>query len=338
MFSRLSDDPDAAKALSEGPWATFEEDLGAKFDDFVFTYGLIAKPSITKGALLNELRVRWGSTNGQTAWSATKILDDMKRLLPPFLALASADPVPTNAAGPSLPQGLRRQIERLRRMPIPSSVYPYAVRVVQDVLDEHLLPKDAERDLLLVESFLVRRSFAGLEPTGLHTVFKTLWDEAGGSPTKLIQAIERRKTVRFPTDDEFADDIRQRPIYGGRLVPYILRAYDESLAGDDPPGTTALTIDHVLPQRPASGWNVTKADHARLVDTWANLVPLSNAGNASKGNQTWSTVHERLKTETMWKTTKVLAIATSTWGPTEIESRAEKLVEWARARWPRSGG
>jgi hypothetical protein len=39
-------------------------------------------------------------------------------------------------------------------------------------------------------------------------------------------------------------------------------------------------------------WGMTLRDMM-----WANLVPLSGPGNASKGNLTWDKVRERLKTE-----------------------------------------
>lgn len=337
VFSRLAKNPEEAQALADGPWATFEKALRTKFDDYVFTYGLIAKPSSTKGSLLGDLRERWGPKDKAPAWTAHRILDDMERTVPPFLALTAPEIVPpATPAGPKLAPSLRVQIERLRRMPIPSSVYPYAVMVVQSAIDEKLGPKDAERDLLLVESFLVRRAFAGLEPTGLHAVFKSMWHDAGGSPVKLVSSIERRKTIRFPTDDEFADYIRQRPVFGMRLLPHVLRSYEEAIPGDDVPAGIPMTADHVLPQRPGAGWAVSKTDHARLANTWANLVPLSGPGNASKGNLSWDKVRERLKTETMWKTPKRLAQEYATWGPTEIEKRAEELVSWALARWPRT--
>jgi hypothetical protein len=335
VFSRLSKDPEAAQALADGPWANFEGDLGGRFDDYIFTYGLISKPSITKGSLLGELRGRWGAGNGKAQWTAAQILQDMNRLVPAFLSVASPDPLPATAASNKLAPPLRGQVERLRRMPIPSSVYPYAAMVVQSVLDGALAVKDAERDLLLVESFLVRRAFAGLEPTGLHAVFKSMWQEAGGSPSKLVDAIDKRKTIRFPSDDEFADNIRRRGVYGMRLLPYVLRAYDESLPGDNPKSGSSLTIDHVMPQKPGAGWSVAKLDHARVVDTWGNLVPLSGPGNSSKNAQPWGKVYQRLKTESQWKTTKALAISTSTWGPVEIEARAEELAKWALGRWPR---
>ena len=120
------------------------------------------------------------------------------------------------------------------------------------------------------------------------------------------------------------------------MLPYVLAQYEASLPGDPVPETTQLTIDHVMPQTLGAKWEgVSKSDHDRLKDTWANLIPLSGPRNSSKGNQHWSAVSGRLGRESIWKTPRRLAHDYPTWDVESIEKRAKVLAAWAVGRWPR---
>lgn len=334
VFERLSDDPAAAEALANGAWRKFEDELGDTLEDFVFTYGLIKRPTTTKGRLLQELREVWSKPATLTAKA---ILDDMARYVQPFLLVAQRDSTKAlPALSRSLPKATRAQAERLRMMPIPASVYPFATMAVKAVADGTLADAEAAKSLRLVESFLIRRAFAGLEPTGLHVVFKSAWGATSGNAAKLVKAIEDRQTVSFPDDKDFEKAIRTRPVYTMRLMPYVLRAYEASLKGDQIPASSSLSIDHVMPQSLKAGWTrITPAQHSKLKDTWANLVPLTTPQNSSKNNLPWAKVRNGLLAESIWKTPRGLAQKYKTWGPTEIGERADLLVAWANKTWPR---
>lgn len=331
VFERLADDPTAAEALANGGWQQFETDLGETIEDFVFTYGLIQNSGTTKGDLLRDLRVCWDNL------AADEILADMRAFVPAFMAVAAGPMAQPLAPIDRLGKPLRDQTDRLRAMPIPSSVYPFATMVVKSASEGTLTEGEGQKTLKLVESFLVRRAFNGLEPTGLHALFRTAWDKTKGQASGLEKEIAARTTIAFPEDVDFAKDIQERGVYRMKLMPFVLRTYEANLRGDAVPLTFDLTIDHVMPQTLGTGWpGVSREDHDRLKHTWANLVPLTRLINSAKGNLPWAVIRSGLQKESIWKTPRVLAVDYVNWEIQDLEDRRDKLVAWALKQWPRT--
>ena len=331
VFERLSHDPTAAEALANGGWQEFESILGDTVEEFVFAYGLIKNSATTKGDLLRDLRVCW---DGLTA---DAILADMRAFVPAFLAVAGKPMTAQVAPVDRLSKPLRDQSDRLRAMPVPSSVFPFATMVIKSASDGQLAESDAQQTLKLIETFLVRRAFNGLEPTGLHALFRTAWEKTKGKAATLDSEIAARKTIAFPDDVDFAHDIQERSIYKMKLTPYILRTYESKLRGDAVPLSFDLTIDHVMPQNLGTGWpGVSKDDHERVKHTWANLVPLTRLINSAKGNLPWTVIKAGLQRESIWKTPRVLAAHYAGWDIADLEDRRDKLVMWALKEWPRN--
>jgi hypothetical protein len=97
-----------------------------------------------------------------------------------------------------------------------------------------------------------------------------------------------------------------------------------------------FTVDHVMPQKLTPGWavKISLTDHEKWVDTWANLVPLTLAANASKGQKDWSESKSVLEANSIYKTTNNLYHRYGDWTVVEIQNRAEELSNWAITRWP----
>ena len=76
-------------------------------------------------------------------------------------------------------------------------------------------------------------------------------------------------------------------------------------------------------------------EHAELVHTWANIVPLSLKANIEKGRKDWTACAQFFKTETIYKTTKRLAEESEDWTPETLRARADLLSKWALERWPK---
>jgi hypothetical protein len=231
-------------------------------------------------------------------------------------------------------------VARLRRYQLPDVALPFVIRVLREAELGSIPVTDAVKSLEAVETFLVRRAIKGVEPTGLHAVFKTLWSETkGGQASEFLGAIKKRATVDFPSDEDFAKAVREGPLYRRRnIAPYVL--YELELAerkksGDDDDIIPILTIDHVMPQQPDSSWTgISDRDHRALVDTWANLVPLRREENSKKGNTAWKEIRDYLLVDPDFLTTRRLAHNHADWTPALIRSRAESLATWAVNRWP----
>ena len=139
-------------------------------------------------------------------------------------------------------------------MPAPTTLYPYTMRLLLGVLKGEVLESDAKGCLSVIESFLVRRAFLGLEPTGLHAIFKDLWGKAGGDQEEVIKNVQT-KTIEFPDDDRFADRIKTSDLYHRKLCKYVLEEYERSFtAGDVLKTFPPITADHLMPQSREGDW------------------------------------------------------------------------------------
>lgn len=330
VFSKLSERPSEAERIYDASWMPLERQLGDQFDGYFFPFGLIHKSSITNSSLLSYLREKWSASE------AEDIIADIKSYIPEYLALDSDDEAHRDiySGHPELLEA----IQRLHRMHVPTAFYPYMMRVLHEFIAGNLDIKDAIGNAKLIEAFLVRRAFAGLDPTGLHTVFKDFWNVTQGSSKKFIEHFDQGGSVQFPTDNEFSDGVHVRDIYNRKLRHYILSEYERGLQGGDPYPGIEPTIDHVLPRKYSQAWGhiFTEEDHKRLSNTWANLVPLSGPANAEKGNRSWEEARSIFRTETVFKTTKRLAEQYMEWNVQSIEARADQLALWALGRWPRN--
>lgn len=182
------------------------------------------------------------------------------------------------------------------------------MRVIDASLQGKISNDAATRCLAAVESFLIRRTFAGYEPTGLHAIFKVLWAKCKGSVSKAVENMVSR-TIFFPNDKEFGALVRGSSLYGRKLCSYVLAEYERGIESGDPYLGQGFDVDHLMPQKRAGAWKelVGKEEHEVLVNTWGNLVPISSSANKQKSNRSWPAVRDMLANESYPKTTRRLA-------------------------------
>ena len=118
-------------------------------------------------------------------------------------------------------------------------------------------------------------------------------------------------------------------------MPFLLTEFDRDLPGDVP--TDKPTIEHILPQSKGKpGWEAFEDVHDAVIDTWANLVPLSQPLNASLQADPYSAKQERYMLESMWATPRRVASDYNDWSPATLSARGKEIAKWAVRRWPES--
>jgi hypothetical protein len=329
VFSRVANhSPEEIERLDRDRWQPFYEKFrqGDKnlFDSYFFPYGLIKDPNLAKSEVYGHLRESWKDID-----APDDIISELARYQDAFIDIV----VGTNHQRQKAP--LRDAIFRLHAMDAPSATYPFLIQVSQAAREETLDEKTATALLEVTESFLVRRAIAGIEPTGLHAVFKRLWNDLGGnySTQKLVEEIRKHSTVKWPTDGEFSEEVKMRSLYGSSITPFFISQYDRSLGGDVPHNIP--WIEHVLPQEPEEGWweAFTREQHEQMKDRLSNLIPLSSQMNQSLKNGRYEKKRKRYSEDSMFKSARLLAKHYSEWTPTELTSRADELGNWAIGRW-----
>ena len=233
---------------------------------------------------------------------------------------------------------VRFAFRRLFLMESPKALYPFVMQLSNGVRESSFNPDECIKILDVIDSFLTRRATVGQEPTGLHAVFKRLWNDAVAENGVVTAAgvrkiISQGKTVQWPDDEEFAKAIKVRRLYGVKVTPYLLGELNQALGGDAPDGK--FWVEHVLPQSPDEGWDGFDDEaRKRVTDRLANLLPLSEEMNRSLGNNAYSIKRQRYLADSRFKMAREFAKDNSEWTPEALESRADWLAELAVKRWP----
>jgi hypothetical protein len=228
-------------------------------------------------------------------------------------------------------------VKRLNELKAPSAIYPFIMSVLYETQNGTLKDTVAVSILNFVEGFLVRRALMGFEPTGLHALFKGLWNEISISPSdiRLKEEILKRPTVQYPTNNQILEALKTRSIAKARICNFILSEYDRSLPGDTP--SDKLTIEHVLPQSydDKSDWAkfFTKDEHKNFKDTLANLIPLSAPLNSSIQASSYLLKRDRYAKESMHVSARDFAKNWNNWTPIELNIRTQEMFDWISVRW-----
>lgn len=323
VFSRVSYDPGEAHRLFHDEWQPFESDFKEHAEGFFFPYCLIHDSNTKKSEIFNQVR---------EVWREKQPLDIIKHMIPfqrPYMALVDEPIIEGSVA-------ISNQVECMQRLGQPSAVYPFLMRLLLGFAQGDVSESVTLEMLQAVEVFLVRRGIIGFEPTGLHALFKGLWDDLEDlSSSEFAKHIKNKPTIQWPKDNEVIQAILVRPIAKTRICNFLLQEYDRSLPGDvvcDQP-----TVEHILPQSydNDSYWGklFSKEEHRSLKDTWANLLPLSTPLNCSIQKSKYSIKRERYLEESMYATPRRVARDYETWGPKTIRERGEKISKWVVERW-----
>jgi len=321
VFARTEDSE--AKVIFDKHWRPFEKDFDNEGEKFFFPYALIYNSQIKKSQIFTELRSIWNEK------SAPEVISHMKPFQKPYMALVDGRGYDDS---PEIAHRLEQLIEARR----PSSTYPFVMKCLYEYDESNLSESQVVELLDVIESFLVRRAVAGYEPTGLHALFKGLYEDLPAmNASGFQQVVASKPTIQWPSEEEIKEAVNERSLAKAKICTYLLTEYDKSLPGDDP--GIEPSIEHVLPtHRDTNGYwsdHFTKKEHKRLKDTLGNLVPLSRPLNSSLQTAKFDRKAERYEMESAFVTPRVIAKDWDEWTPVTIESRNSTLADWITERW-----
>lgn len=327
VFSYIYDNPDLASSVYSETWEPFHRKLGDFYDKFFFPYGIIFEPSIKNSDLFRGLRKIWGNVN-----NPSEIINQLEEYTQPFLALCT-DNIPL-----FYDAQIKASLIKLRQSNSPTSIYPFVMKLLKEYERETIDSSETNKILIIIESFLVRRAICGIEPTGLLSLFRFLWNNLGGdiSASKIKEVILTRTTIDWPDDDRLKLSVLNRKIYGSTICKYIILEYDRSLGADFPEGHDPW-IEHVLPQTLNEEWkqSITEEDHKLYANTWGNLIPLSSKMNRELSQSRYLIKKPTIQSDSMYASARRLAIENNNWSKEQIINRSTSIANWALLRWPK---
>ncbi|MFY1678816.1 GmrSD restriction endonuclease domain-containing protein [Streptomyces sp. WMMC905] len=249
--------------------------------------------------------------------------------------------------------GLREVLERLFRWG-GQTHYPLALLVLDRLDAGDCAPEEAATAMAYAESYMVRRLFAGSSTTGNNRTFMELPKEvereleAGRRLPDAVRRVLSAKTGTrlWPSDAVVREAIRDRPFYkSGRAGQRfeILRRFEEGYGASEPVdfAKANLTVEHVLPQRPAQQWFDLLAEeagetespeelHGRLIHTLGNLT--LSGDNARLSNHPFHRKQQILDSSALRMNQRIAD--QHRWGRAEILSRSAELADLAVKLWP----
>jgi uncharacterized protein with ParB-like and HNH nuclease domain len=324
VFSKIGNDSEKAEAVHRDLWLPFRNKLGDYFDKYFFPYALIQDSNLTSSDLFRGLRKIWGDVS-----NPEEIIKKLDEYSDSYLALCTGK-YPTSFSKP-----ITLALDKLVFSRCPTSVFPFMMKL----LNEYTLGKVSENDTIdcikIIESFMVRRAIAGLEPTGLLGIFRSAWSACDGKPNaqSLTQVINNRNTVEWPDDTRIRTSILTRNIYSSHLRQYLLKEFDLSLGSDDP--KNEFWIEHIMPQTLNAEWRaiIADKDHHDLVHTWGNLIPLTKEMNQSVSQSLFEVKSKEFESHSVFASARKLSSEYKKWDKEEILKRSSLIADWAVKRW-----
>ncbi|MER5351445.1 DUF262 domain-containing protein [Kitasatospora sp. NPDC002551] len=243
--------------------------------------------------------------------------------------------------------GLREQLRRLGNWG-GRTHYPVALHLLKLVSAGTATEDEAAEALGFVESYMVRRLFCESRSNNYNRVFNSLPRDMDRS-LPVAQAVRSYLSGRrrgWPTDSELTAAIRTKPFYWAgqsHQRMFVLKRLEESYRAAEPVDfdRSRLTIEHILPQRPAESWFDLLADDAEHDETPEELHEILLH---TLGNLTLSAENGRLSNHPFQRKQQILQgsalrmnqeiAATSRWGRPEIQNRAHRLAARAISLWP----
>lgn len=330
IFSRVANElPSVIESIDTEHWQPFYKkfDQAAKnlFESYFFPYGLIKSPNLQKSEVYSSLRKDWDAGK-----HPEQIIQELAEYQDAFIDIDTG----SNLYGHQ--RNFAKALQQLHETSLPASTYPFLMQLSVAVKSGVIAEEEGISILSLVESFLVRRATCGHEPTGLHAVFKRLWVDCDGELTadRVALEIAKHKTVTWPSDEDFFEALRERPLYGVSITPFLVLEYDKSQRGD--PTGIKPWLEHVLPDNPESSWFdvFSREQHLACKDRLANLLPLSSQMNRAVSNKPYSDKRPVFEQDSSFKSTRQFAGRYEVWTPEELERRAHELAQWGVSRWP----
>ncbi|MDZ8105867.1 MAG: DUF262 domain-containing HNH endonuclease family protein [Nostoc sp. DedQUE12a] len=238
---------------------------------------------------------------------------------------------------------LRHYFQRLKRLDF-MTCQIFLLNVYYEYEQESFSLDKFEEILRYLESYFVRRLFAGISTKSLGSVFNALYSEVQKvNPTDLVDGLQQvlkgyDKSKVWPDDDALRDGIMTKGVYTKSLTDrakLLLESLESSLTKEKVK-SDSLTIEHILPQTLNKEWKtMLGGNHASVQKKWLHtLGNLTLTGyNSEMGNKPFSEKLVYFNTSNLSLNHYFRQIYV--WNEEAIKKRAEHLADIAIKVWPR---
>jgi hypothetical protein len=162
--------------------------------------------------------------------------------------------------------------------------------------------------------------------------------EISGGEIKTASVLAEKMKGIVRTDAEFFEGLRRARVSKTHLARYYLRAIELKRADEGNPelggvieDTSAYNLEHVIPLRPSTNWNLSDEIIQGYSKRLGNMTLLDPTVNVDLDNKTFAEKVPIYKTSPLMITQEIAEF--SKWGPDEIEERQAALASDALTIW-----
>jgi uncharacterized protein with ParB-like and HNH nuclease domain/predicted transport protein len=252
------------------------------------------------------------------------------------------------ALGAETNSKLKEAFHDLRELKV-DVAYPFLLDAYHDYMKARLTADELLVIVRMVESYVFRRAICAIPTNSLNKTF------AGLSRTlkkdRYVESVKAEFLLlpsyrRFPGDDEFQREIKQRDLYHFRSRSYWLRRL-ENHGRKERVVVESYTIEHILPQNEALSdeWQAELGtDWTRIQQTWLHTLgnltltaynsEYSDSSFAYKRDKVTSSDGKLIGFKYSPLTINQELGMLDKWDEDAIKSRAERLSKEAARVWP----
>ena len=235
-------------------------------------------------------------------------------------------------------------------------IRPFAIEVIHLRDDGLISDEDVGRIFTIIEDYIFRRIICALPSNALNKIFATLandirkldgtYDDYSDKLSFIL--LRKQGSGRFPSDDEFSSDLKNRNLYDStvrRVIWYIFSHLENEGTLETKDVWNHLengeySIEHIMPQSLSDAWKSDLGDDWELIhETWVNrlgnLTVVASPYNSMFSNNPFSRKRdmEHGFRNSGLRINQFIA-SKEKWTIDELAERSSVLAEKALSIWP----
>jgi uncharacterized protein with ParB-like and HNH nuclease domain/predicted transport protein len=271
-FILMGLEPKQQTQLYQAYWRPMEvafgqEAYGTHFDSFMRHYLTVKTGEIPNVRAVYDAFKDYARSPSVAVAGVEKLVADIRTFAGYFCAMAlGAEPDPD----------LNLAFHDLRELKV-EVAYPFLLELYRDFAAHVLSKADFLAAVRLVEAYVFRRAICNIPTNSMNKTFATFMKAL--KKDRYLESIQAHLLSlpsyrRFPTDDEFQRDMKNRDLYNFRSRSYWLRRLENHGRKERVP-VDEYSIEHILPQNenlPADWQTALGADWERIQKTWLHTL------------------------------------------------------------------
>lgn len=335
-FVLMGLEPDRQTRLYEHFWHPMEQDFGqaaytTHFDSFMRHYLTVRTGSIPRIGDVYEAYKTYARNLQAQGGTIEDLVKEVRAYARYYCVIA---------LGHEIAPSLAEAFHDIRELKVDVS-YPFLLEVFDDFDKQLLTGDDFHRVVRLVEAYVFRRAICAIPTNSLNKTFANLGrtiDKKRYLSSVQANFLTMKSYRRFPRDEEFMQELKNRDLYNFPRRSYWLRRF-ENFGRKERVHVDDYTIEHILPQDPnlSDEWKTELGDEPeqvqeRWLHTLGNLTltgynsEYSNRPFREKRDMKDGFRHSPLRVN------EGLG-ATETWNAEAIQARASRLAQEAARVW-----